>query len=180
MGDDVDEFLEHFGVKGMHWGSRKSDVPGVSPRTSAEAKKDAGEFARAKAFYGEGAGTRRKLINTTVAAKIKKDPNYKKAFDHHLANQDMAKHVSAAKGERVRKDVVNTTAKTARGIKNILLGNPKYATIAALAVTAAGSALYKAGVHKKIAAAGKKAYSAAKTSVRAMQIKQEFKKKGWG
>ena len=177
---ETDDFLEHFGIKGMHWGVRKSDVPGVSPKTSAEAKKDAEEFARAKMFYGEGAGTRRKLINNTVAAKGKKDPSYQKAFDHHLANQDMSQHAAKARSERGRKDVVNTTAKTARGIKNVLLGNPQYATITALAISSVGTAMYKAGVHKKIAEAGKTTYSKAKTSARAIRIQQQFKKNGWG
>lgn len=177
---DVDDFLEHFGVKGMKWGVRKDNPEGVSSRTNREARKDAEEFARAKMFYGEGAGNRRKLIKATVEAKSKKDASYKKAFDHHLEKQDMSGHASAARGERKRKDVVKSTAKTARGIKNVILGNPQYASLAALALAGAGSAAYKAGLHKKVMRYGKTAYSQAKTTVRAMQIKQQFKKNGWG
>jgi len=73
-------------------------------RTSKEAKKDAEEFARAKAFYGEGAGNRRKAIKTTVEAKTKKDDFYGLEFEYHLSKQDMQKHMTEATAERHRKD----------------------------------------------------------------------------
>ena len=46
--------LYHSGIKGMKWGVRR------------KAKKDAKEYTKAKSFYGEGAGTRRKLIKQKV------------------------------------------------------------------------------------------------------------------
>ena len=98
----IDE-LTHYGVKGMRWGVRK-DRGGVSRKTDREASKDAKEFARAKMFYGEGAGNRRKLIKAKVEAKSNKDPNYKKAFDRHLDRQDMSKHSEKARTERKRQD----------------------------------------------------------------------------
>ena len=104
-----EDFLAHFGVKGMKWGQRKSAVPGVSAKTNRVAKKDAKEFARAKMFYGEGAGTRRKLIKATVESRSKKDPSYKKAFDVHLKGQDMGAQASKARSERKRKDVAKKT-----------------------------------------------------------------------
>lgn len=161
MTDDVDEFLAHYGVKGMRWGKRSASVPGVSPKTSREARKDATEFAKAKMFYGEGAGTRRKLIKAKVEAKAGKDPNYKKAFDQHLSNQDMGKRAEAARGERKRKDVVKTTAKTARGVKNLALKTGAPVTLGALAVYGA----YKNPmVRGAVTMAGRSAYSAIKYS----------------
>lgn len=102
--DASDDFLAHYGVQGMKWGVRRDNVAGVSARTNREARKDAKEFARAKLFYGEGAGNRRKLINNTVADKRKRDPAYGKAFDHHLANQNLADHAQKARKERSRTD----------------------------------------------------------------------------
>lgn len=133
MHDEItyDSHLAHYGVKGMSWGVRKSETPGVSRRTDRAAKKDAKEFARAKMFYGEGAGTRRKLIKNTVEAKSKKDPSYKKAFENHLASQDMEKHARKAVKERNRKDTIDQTKKTARGVKNLALGTGASATTAA-------------------------------------------------
>ena len=161
MTDDVDDFLMHFGVKGMKWGVRKDSIPGVSARTSREAKKDANEFAKAKMFFGEGAGTRRKLIKAQVESKSAKDPSYKKAFDHHLGNQDLGKRASQARGERKRKDVAKTTAKTARGVKNLVLQTGAPVTLGALAVYGAWK---NPAVRSFVTNTGKTAYSAAKNS----------------
>lgn len=133
---DADEFLEHHGVKGQRWGVRKGDHPDVSNKTNREAKGDASEFARAKMFFGEGAGTRRKLIKATVEAKSKRDPNYKKAFDHHLANQDLSTHAQKARQERSRTDKKQTAKRSAGAVARKFTG--EMGTTAAF--TAAGLA----------------------------------------
>ena len=92
-------------------GKDESKFTPQQKRTSNDAKKDAQEFARAKAFYGEGAGNRRKAIKTTVEAKKKKDSFYAEEFEYHLSQQDMEDHMKKAKAERQRKDVVSGTRK---------------------------------------------------------------------
>lgn len=146
----IADFLAHYGVKGMKWGVRRDRTPGVSRKTDREARKDAKEFARAKVFYGEGAGNRRKLIKATVEGKSKKDSSYKKAFDAHLDRQDTSKHASKARSERKRKDVKKSTGKTFRGVSHMLRGNPQYASAAA--ATLVGGALYihRSGIDKAI------------------------------
>lgn len=130
--------LKHYGVKGMRWGVRKDSGPAGVPRsTNREARKDAKESARAKMFYGQGAGTRRKLINNSVAAKSKRDPAYKKAFDHHYEQQNLANHAVKARRERGRKDKVETVAKTTRGVKNLIMQNGAPVTATALVVYSA-------------------------------------------
>lgn len=161
MTDNVDDFLAHYGVMGMKWGQRKASIPGVSARTSREAKKDANEFAKAKMFYGKGAGTRRKLIKAKVESKSSKDPSYKKAFDHHLGNQNMAKRASQARGERARKDTVETTAKTARGVKNLVMKTGAPVTLGALAVY---GAYQNPAVRSAVNNSAKTAYSTVKNS----------------
>jgi hypothetical protein len=118
----------------MKWGVRKSPLEGVSRKTYNTAGKDAAEHTKAKMFYGEGAGTRRKLIKAKVEARSKKDPTYAKAFDHHVANTDMGKRAEQARGQRGRKDAVNYTAKTVRGVKRQLA--PAAGTVAALGIAA--------------------------------------------
>ena len=159
---DVDDFLEHYGVQGMRWGVRRA------------ARKDAVESSRAKMYYGEGAGTRRKLIKAKVESRSK-DERYKKEFDAHLAKQDMGKRAAEAKSKRRRTDTVKSTKKTARGLTHVLAGNPMYASAAAIAIGGGAKLFWDHGGQQVM----KSAYSAAKTSVRAMQIKQQFKKNGW-
>ena len=119
----------------MKWGVRR------------KARKDAKEYARAKMFYGEGAGNRRKLIKAKVEERSK-DPNYKSEFDKALAGQDMAKHVSAAKRERKTADVKKGIGKMGRGLVNAATGNIGRASAAAV-VTYAG--LHYTGADKVIA-----------------------------
>jgi hypothetical protein len=143
-----------------------------------EASRDAKEFARAKQFYGEGAGTRRKLIKATVEGKSKKDPSYKKAFDIALDRQDTSKHASAARSERKRKDVVKGTAKTARGVRHILNGNSQYASLAAAMLVGGFMFARKSGIDKVVARSAKSAYSSVKNArnVRTGMSASEFLK----
>lgn len=140
-----ENLLEHFGVKGMHWGVRKDRVPGVHPRTDTQARKHAEEFARAKMYYGQGAGTRRKLIKATVEANKKKDPAYAKAFDHHLARQDMGQHAAKARSERGRKNAADTTKKTGGAIARHLTG--QMGTTAAVVALAGMGVAYSRSPH---------------------------------
>jgi hypothetical protein len=149
-----DVYLAHFGVRGMHWGVRKDDHPGASRRTNKEAAKDAHEFARAKMFHGEGAGTRRKLIKATVDAKKKQDPTYSAAFDHHLARQDMADHAQKARSERKRKDVKASAGKTARGLNRSING-PFAPAVGVVAIVAGYGALKTTGMDKRLISVGK-------------------------
>ena len=160
------DYLIHYGVKGMKWGVRR------------KARKDANEFAKAKMFYGQGAGTRRKLIKAKVEQRSS-DPDYKKAFEAHLANQNMDKRASQAKVTRARKDVTNTTTKTARGLINFFNGNRQAASALAVAIGGAAVAAHKSGVDKILLNYGKTAYSSAATNIKAQKIKSQFKASDW-
>lgn len=131
-------YLQHYGIKGMHWGVRRTPEQLGHPRTKASlmtrftAKRDAKEYARAKMFYGKGAGNRRKLIKAKVEERSK-DPSYKEEFEKNLSKQDMAKHADKAKAERHVKDAVDSTAKTARGLYHLTMGD--MAKVSATAAT---------------------------------------------
>lgn len=122
--------LAHHGILGQRWGKRNGPPYPLTPsrksfsekraehKAARTAKKDAKEYARAKMYYGEGAGTRRKLIKATVEQRSK-DPHYKEQFDKYLSKQDMANHAKSAKVERKVNDAKATTAKTVRGVRHL-------------------------------------------------------------
>lgn len=171
------EDLAHFGVKGMRWGVRNNTASGAPRKIDREASKDAHEFARAKQFYGEGAGTRRKLIKAKVEGKSSRNPTYKKAFDHHLATQDSSKHASKAQSERARKNVKNSTAKTVRGVSHMIRGNSRYASAAAALLFGGAMFAHKQGIDKIVLDAGKTTFNKIKDT-RPMNSKEFLKKMG--
>lgn len=176
---DADEFLEHNGVLGMHWGHHKGGTPtGASGRTDREAHKDANEFAKAKLFYGQGAGTRRKLIKATVEAKMGKDPEYKKAFEHHLSNQDLGKRASQARSQRKRIDTRQSAGKTARGVHRLATGGFGNTTLAAAVVFGGAGIAHKTGADRVVFNAGKSAVKTALKSPLVATIRAALAAKG--
>lgn len=136
------DVLKHYGVPGQKWGLRRyqnedgslteegkrhygyydrGDGTKDMKRLKKDAANDAKEYARAKAYYGEGAGNRRKQIRNKISERMK-DPDYKAEFDRQMSNQNMAEHQRKANRERKVQDTKNRTAKIARGLKNLLLG----------------------------------------------------------
>lgn len=123
-------------------------------RLQKDAKKDAEDMARAKAYYGEGAGNRRKQIRNRISERMK-DPDYKAEYEKQLASQDMSKHQKAANRERHVQDAKNKASEIGNGLKNLLLG----AGTTSLAAVAIYSVAKMTRADKKIADFGKKAFS---------------------
>lgn len=146
--------LYHHGIKGMKWGVRRTPEQLGHRIVNAhrdrhekrEARKDAKEFARAKMYYGEGAGNRRKLIKATVQEKSKSKV-YADEFEKSLASQNMADHAKKAKTERRVNDVKNTAGKVGRSVVNIAAGNPQRAAASVLTIY---GAMRITGMDKKI------------------------------
>ncbi len=154
----IEDYLVHYGIKGMKWGVRRTpEQLGHLRNPERAARKDAKEYARAKMFYGEGAGTRRKLIKNTVEERSK-NPDYKRAFDEALSKQDMAKHVQKAKTERKVKDAKNAAVKTGRGVVNMVMGHPERLSAGMAAVASVLGIAHKTGADKVVIGAARKAY----------------------
>lgn len=132
----------------------KPDGTKDTKRLQKDAKKDAEDMARAKAYYGEGAGNRRKQIRNRISERMK-DPDYKAEYEKQLAAQDMSKHQKAANRERHVQDAKNKASEIGNGLKNLLLG----AGTTSLAAVAIYSIAKRTGADKKIAELGKKAFS---------------------
>lgn len=68
------------------------------------AKQDASNWARAEMFFGEGAGTRRKLLWAEISDKGRRIPGYSARFEKAYSKQNMADHAIKAAKERARLD----------------------------------------------------------------------------
>jgi hypothetical protein len=118
-----------------------------------EAAKDAAEFAAAKMAYGEGAGTRRKLIETAVDYKANHLPGYARAFEGAYAGQDFTKHIKSAKRSRKAADV---GALTSKNIKALARGDRSSMSTPLIVGITVGVILHQTGYDKKIWAYGKR------------------------
>ena len=161
----MNEYLQHWGILGMKWGIRRyqnedGTLTEAGKKRYREASKDAKEYARAKMFYGEGAGTRRKLIKAKVEEKSK-DAGYKEAFNYALSKQDMNKHADAAKRERKA--------------ENFKQGVPRVAksTVAAVGtLVSAAALLHYYDLDRPIINAGKKAVDAVMNEIKYQKWKR--------
>lgn len=115
--------------------------------TLREARRDAKEYARAQMFYGEGAGTRRKLITASVESKAERNQTYARAFRTALQSQDMADHAKKAARERNLKD---KTVAIKKNTNAILSGNYKNVQSTILILIIAGYVAHQTGLDQKI------------------------------
>ena len=138
-----DDILAHYGVLGMKWGVRN---------VRSQAESDANEHTKAKLFYGEGAGTRRKLIKAKVEQRSK-NPEYKRHFDAAVARQNLDKRAAQATRTRNRKDAVKGAGKVARGIHRSISG-PFAGSITVAAAAAGYSYARSKGYDKAALSAG--------------------------
>jgi hypothetical protein len=149
----VEEFLEHHGVKGMKWGEHHA---------RRQARADANEFAKARAFYGQGAGTRRKLIKAKVQTRMA-NPHYADEFHKTLNGQNLEKRSAQATRLRKRKDATGFVGKTARSAHRQLTGGFGPVTAAGATVAAGLAYAHKTGLDKQIAAKIKSAATSKST-----------------
>lgn len=120
-----------------------------------QAQRDATEYARAHMSYGEGAGTRRKLIYGTVEYKMKTVPGYETAFYKAAEHQDMAQFAKEAK-KAERRRAVNTAV--SRNTKALLSGKYENVNTALLVVGTATYFAHRYDIDKKVWQAAKSKY----------------------
>jgi hypothetical protein len=111
------------------------------------AEKDASKWAYAEMFFGEGAGTRRKLLQAEINHKIKSVPGYEQALKAAYDRQDMAKHAIKAAKERQRLD---RTQFMSRNLRGLILGNKRSLSTSIGLVVTTWSLLHQTGLDKEI------------------------------
>ena len=139
--------LEHHGIMGMKWGVRRyqpypSDYDGdgvykgKAPKKSfrekraeqkrqKEAKEYAEKYLSAKMAYGEGSGTRRKLIKAELEKKFQ-DEKFKEEFDNQLALLDTEAYAKKAVSERNIADAKAKAKKVTKASMNVAMNSAAF------------------------------------------------------
>lgn len=134
------------------------------------AAKDAAEWARAEMFFGEGAGTRRKLLWAEIATKVKKIPGYSEDFESAYESQNLAEHAIKAAKERQSIDRMNMVRKNTRAI---VRGDRRSLSTGLAIVAAIGYFAHQTGYDKVLLEKGKKYYRKLKTDRAIRKIQRD-------
>ena len=128
-----------------------------------QAAKDAHEYAAAYMAYGEGAGTRRKLIEGTVGYKAEFVPGYREAFEAEHSAQNMEKHAKNAKTTHRAKAVNKAVARNTRALTS---GKYENASTGLVIIAAIGYGLHATGLDKPLIDLTKTQYKKARQRFR--------------
>ena len=84
---EVEDHLEHFGVKGMKWGVRREISVNTSKAAYATAKRDRKASVKLSKTSYKGVQADRKALREDIQSKIKNDPEYAAALKKLDRNQ---------------------------------------------------------------------------------------------
>lgn len=138
-----------------------------------QATKDAFEYAAAQMFYGEGAGTRRKLIKAQVEHRIATLPGYEDVFLNKLTAQDMAWH--AEKANQVRKNI-DRTKKIERNVRGLTTGNKQALTTGVAVLVTVAYYAHETGYDKVMWQNAKREYQKSKAWAHMKRAEHKAKK----
>jgi hypothetical protein len=138
------------------------------------ASKDAAEWARAEMFFGEGAGTRRKLLWADIYQKFEHVPEYHEAFLKSYGSQNMAEHAIKAAKERKH---IDRMAKAGKNVKGLLRGDRRGLSTGVLVIVAIGYVAHQTGYDEVIIAKSKRQYRKIKVRLAVRKWNREYEKK---
>jgi hypothetical protein len=121
-----------------------------------DAAKDAERWAYAEAFHGEGAGTRRRLLQMELDTKFYQLPGSLDAFNQAYEALDKTKLVKKAVKEREHLDRAAKVGKNLRAIKR---GDLRGVSTGLYVVIGVAVIAHKTGYDKKIEAEAKKRWA---------------------
>lgn len=136
------------------------------------AQSDAARWAAAEMFFGDGAGTRRKLLWAEINKKLSSVPQYKEAFEQAYQSQDFAQHAINAERERRRIDRAAAAGRNIRALKN---GNIQGLTTGVFVVAGAVYVAHATGYDQKIKAEAQRLYKKARIEVRYRKARAQGK-----
>lgn len=134
---------------------------------------DAAEWARAEMFFGEGAGTRRKLLNAALDHKVSHIPGYNDLFEKAYSKLNMGDIAMKAIKER---QSIDRAAVLSKNAKALLRGDRRGLSTGVLVVVTVGYVCYQMGWDKVIIREGKHYYKKAKSEVKARKFRSDLKK----
>jgi hypothetical protein len=137
------------------------------------AAKDAAEWARAEMFFGEGAGTRRKLLEAEIAHKVENLSDYNELFKKAYSKQNMADHAAKAAKERKHIDRMAKVSKNARALVH---GDRRGLSTGVFVIVAIGYVAHQTGYDKVALEEGKKQYHKIKTRFDIWKLKRDIDK----
>ncbi len=127
-----------------------------------QAQRDAYEYAAAYMSYGEGAGTRRKLIDGTVDYKSRTVPGYQEAFSRAAAEQNMGKHAQKAQRAARNRTVRRSVERNGRAI---MTGDTSNLEFWAIVIGGTAVFLHKTGGDKAIIRATRNGFAKVRNRV---------------
>ncbi len=139
------------------------------------ASADASEWARAEMFFGEGAGTRRKLLNAAIVQKSTNIPGYLELFEKAYSKQDMALHAIKAAKER---QSIDRSVKMAKNAKALMRGDRRGLSTGVLVIFAIGYYAHQTGYDKVALVEAKKFYRKTKAKLAARKLLYDIDRKG--
>jgi hypothetical protein len=137
------------------------------------AAKDAAEWARAEMFFGEGAGTRRKLLEAEIGHKVENISDYSEAFNKAYESQNMADHAIKAAKERKHIDRMEKVSKNTRAL---VRGDRRGFSTGVAIIFAVGYVAHQTGYDKVALEKGKKYYSKIRYRIAFKKYQRDSKK----
>ena len=134
------------------------------------ASQDAYDYGLALMFFGEGAGTRRKLITAAIDQKVQDIPGYAEKFNEAFSKLNQLEVAEKALAERKRLD---RAAKAGKNLRALRLGKPQNLSSDLAAIFLIGYVAHMYGWDKKAAAESKKLWQKAKTEVKFQKARRE-------
>lgn len=131
------------------------------------AEQDAERWAAAEMFYGEGAGTRRKLLDAELQTKLS-DGDYENAFYNAYNSLNLDKFAERAIKERQK---IDRAAKAGKNFNALKRGNLTGLSNGIFIVVGVAYVAHATGYDKKIEAKATELYRKAKVKVEARHRK---------